>query len=458
VFKARGDLEHPALSDDPAWEPGSATVTEPIPVGLTETGTQATLVVFDDTGARHTLIGGMKGSGKSGFESDMIAGLARCRDVVIWAIDVQKGAQFATHWGVGDGGCIDRVATSRAQATRMFAAAREIIRDRATERANDPHATSDKHIPTPDRPALAIIVDEAADLLNVGDVDAVESARSTTTSGRSEAVSVTLATQRPTVPSVGDGDLKAQLDNAVGLKMRKSSDVRFVFPDDAESFDTSLFRRPGMCFIGDGEAAPIPARTWALYRPPVVRRIAAKLAPGRPKLDAHAEAIAAKWLDGPTAPPLHSATTGASDQVDTGNNRRPGKPDVDQLRAKLQQQEAAAIEAAETDPPLPETPMSELARPAEVPEDLVDQAAAVLAELSAAGIKSDDTNARILARVRAAGTGRVQTRDLVAAAGLHRSRVQDRINALVAAGLIRAAGRGHWTAVPAAPTDEAAAQ
>jgi hypothetical protein len=60
---------------------------------------------------RHALFAGTTGSGKSGGLNVLMATLAACDDVVIWAIDLKNGMD-PSPWAP----CIDRLATSADEA------------------------------------------------------------------------------------------------------------------------------------------------------------------------------------------------------------------------------------------------------------------------------------------------------------------------------------------------------
>jgi S-DNA-T family DNA segregation ATPase FtsK/SpoIIIE len=66
---------------------------------------------------RHAILGGATGSGKSGGLNDLLASLAACQDVIIWAIDLKRGMELQP-WAP----CIDRLATTPAAAGASGAA------------------------------------------------------------------------------------------------------------------------------------------------------------------------------------------------------------------------------------------------------------------------------------------------------------------------------------------------
>ena len=68
----------------------STSITRPAELGVSEDG-QPVRVLFL---RRHALIGGTTGAGKSGIVNVILAHLAACRDVVIWAVDMKGGMEL----------------------------------------------------------------------------------------------------------------------------------------------------------------------------------------------------------------------------------------------------------------------------------------------------------------------------------------------------------------------------
>ena len=98
---------------------------------------------------RHALFGGATGSGKSGGLNVLMGNLTACADVVIWAIDLKRGMELGP-WA----SCIDRLATTPAEARALLADAVAILearaalprRDRPARLGTIPgHARADHH-------------------------------------------------------------------------------------------------------------------------------------------------------------------------------------------------------------------------------------------------------------------------------------------------------------------------
>ena len=81
---------------------------------------------------RHALFAGTTGSGKSGGLNVLMATLAACDDVVIWAIDLKNGHGTGP-WAP----CIDRLATTPEEAAALLADAVAVLQARAAWMAVD---------------------------------------------------------------------------------------------------------------------------------------------------------------------------------------------------------------------------------------------------------------------------------------------------------------------------------
>ena len=124
----------------------------------------------------------------------LLASLAACRDVVIWAIDLRPGAELRP-WAP----CPGRLATTPAEAAALPADAATIVFARAQHLAD--HGKREWQ-PSSARPALVIIINEYAEL--AGDApDAMSGTGTIARLGRAPAVTLVAATQRPTQKVMG---------------------------------------------------------------------------------------------------------------------------------------------------------------------------------------------------------------------------------------------------------------
>lgn len=195
--------------------PSVSSITEPIDLGPFEDATSARVLLL----RRHGLIGGVAGSGKSGGINVLMGNLSACRDVVIWAIDLKRGMELQP-WA----SCIDRLATTPEQAQAMLRDAVTVLEARADWLTANGRRIWD---PTPELPALVIVVDEYAELADdapdaAGDTDSI--ARR----GRAVAVTLVAATQRPTQKAMGKGAVRSQMDVRVSFRVRERKDVDLI--------------------------------------------------------------------------------------------------------------------------------------------------------------------------------------------------------------------------------------
>jgi S-DNA-T family DNA segregation ATPase FtsK/SpoIIIE len=195
--------------------PSVSSITEPIDLGPFEDAAPC-LVLFL---RRHGLLGGTTGVGKSGALNVLMGNLSACRDVVIWAIDLKKGMELGP-WS----SCIDRLATTPDEARVLLADAVAVLEARAAMLAARGQRLWK---PSPDMPALIIIVDEYAELADYAP-GAVKHADSVARRGRAVAVNLIAATQRPTQKAMGHGAVRSQMDIRICFRVRERKDVDLI--------------------------------------------------------------------------------------------------------------------------------------------------------------------------------------------------------------------------------------
>ncbi len=254
--------------------PSVRSVTEPIDLGPFEDAAPARVLFL----RRHGLVGGTSGSGKSGGLNVLIGNLSACTNVVIWAIDLKRGIELAP-WA----SCIDRLATTPAKARALLADAVAVLDARAAFLAATGRRVWE---PTPDMPALIIIVDEYAELADDAP-EASSDADSIARRGRAVAVTLIAATQRPTQKAMGQGALRSQMDIRICFRVRERKDVDLVLGLGmlTAGWHAHTLNAPGKFLVSAPEhETPRRARAY-LATDHAVAETASEHAPLRPDLD-----------------------------------------------------------------------------------------------------------------------------------------------------------------------------
>ncbi|WP_433462704.1 FtsK/SpoIIIE domain-containing protein [Spirillospora sp. CA-128828] len=254
--------------------PSVSSITEPIDLGPFEDATGARVLLL----RRHGLFGGVAGSGKSGGINVLMGNLSACQDVVIWAIDLKRGMELQP-WA----SCIDRLATTPEQARAMLRDAVTVLEARAEWLTANGRRVWD---PTPDLPALVIVVDEYAELADdapdaAGDTDSI--ARR----GRAVAVTLIAATQRPTQKAMGKGAVRSQMDVRVSFRVRERKDVDLILGQGMLSagWHAHILNAPGKFLLSAPEHdTPRRGRAY-LLTDATVAETAQRHSSARPSLD-----------------------------------------------------------------------------------------------------------------------------------------------------------------------------
>jgi S-DNA-T family DNA segregation ATPase FtsK/SpoIIIE len=268
------------LATDPHAEairwtgPSVRSITQPMTLGVFEDATPVRVSFL----RRHALIGGIAGSGKSGILNVIVANLAACADVVLWGIDLKGGMELRPWLS-----CLDRLATTPAEATQLQRDAVGILEARAKAMGAGSERVWN---PSPQHPALIIITDEYAELAENAPL-AADAADSVARRGRALAVTELAATQRPTQKAMGKGALRAQMDIRIGLRVRERRDTDLILGQGmlAAGWHAHTLDAPGKFLISaEGLNHPRRARGFLVTDEDVATE-AARWAPIRPPLD-----------------------------------------------------------------------------------------------------------------------------------------------------------------------------
>jgi S-DNA-T family DNA segregation ATPase FtsK/SpoIIIE len=262
-------------ADAISWPgPSTTTITESIDLGPFEDAAPCKVLFL----RRHVLFGGATGAGKSSGLNVLMGNLAACRDVVIWAIDLKKGMELGP-WA----SCIDRLATTPDEARALLADAVRVLEARAALLAQRGQRVWE---PSPDMPALVIIIDEYAELSDDAP-NAIKHADSIARRGRAVAVNLVAATQRPTQKAMGQGAVRSQMDVRISFRVRERKDVDLILGQGmlAAGWHAHALNAPGKFLIAAAEHdTPKRARAY-LVTDAAVADTAATYAGFRPPLD-----------------------------------------------------------------------------------------------------------------------------------------------------------------------------
>jgi S-DNA-T family DNA segregation ATPase FtsK/SpoIIIE len=365
---------------------GHPTITRPVLVGVFETGEPLRVNLL----RKHALFGGATGSGKSTLLNAFLATLAPAPEVLLWGIDFAGGTALIP-WQQ----CFGRIATTPSEARAVLEDACAVVDARNRLLV---HRGRDAWQPTPDAPALVLPVDELAELVEQLP-DAAGSLDSIARLGRKTAVTLLVATQRPTQEALRGGALRAQLTVRVCLRVTEPADGELILGRGKakQGYRPDLLDAPGKLLAWDppDHTRPIPAKAYTLDRTRI-RQLATSAQNPVPELDADSAA---------------------------GLTSRP----------------AAGLESAPegcTAPAHPEPPTGPNAPATATLDDFGD--GGPLAALWAA--------------LRAAGARGAKVGELAHTVGRAKTWVYERLQDLARQGQVERAGHGRWRAIPG-PTE-----
>jgi DNA segregation ATPase FtsK/SpoIIIE, S-DNA-T family len=366
---------------------GRPTITRPALVGVYETGEPLRVTLL----RKHALFGGATGSGKSTLLNAFLATLAPAPDVLLWGIDFAGGTALIP-WQQGFG----RIATTPSEARELLEDACRVVDARNRWLV---HHGRDAWQPTPDAPAVVLPVDELAELIEQLP-DAATHLDSIARLGRKTAVTLLVATQRPTQEALGGGALRAQLTVRVCLRVTEPADGDLILGRGKakQGYRPDLLDAPGKLLAWDppDHTRPIPAKAYTLDRQRIRRIVAGAQAPV-PELDPDSTAALAE-PDAPEQAPPEPGTT---------PQRRTTPPARDRSQAG-------------------------------------DEPLAMLAEDAGDG----DPLAALWTALHAAGPRGAKVAELAHAVGRAKTWVYERLQELHRQGQVERAGHGRWRAIP----------
>lgn len=355
----------------------------------------------------HWFIVGQTQWGKSTWLSLKIAQLAACDDVLIWVIDL-KGGGMAAPWRP----CVDWVATTHEEAEVMLAAAKRIITARSS-------VTGD-HIPSPEDPAIVIIMDECNEAFGqgTGTPALVAAGVSVAQLGAGMSVDMDVATQIGGLSSVGDERIRSNLSKCMAFRCQDDSHAAYALAD-WKTLSASKLDVPGMFYFKDQAKPSVLGRGFWISTPQRAR-LARMYASRRPVL--------------PEALALHAGEAYLS-RHDRGAAANPPSPAREEFSMSTPQELAAEIEAG-LPAPVTSAQMDALA---------AARAADGLAPLTAERAFTTGQDRFVVELL----SGPRSPKDLVEASGMSDSWVRHTLPKLVEYGAVRqAAPREPYEAVP----------
>lgn len=365
----------------------------------------------------HWFIIGMTQWGKSTWLGQLVAQLGKCDDTLIWFIDLKGGGTLGPWRKI-----IDWAATTHDEAEEMLAAGVRIIKAR--------NAVTDAHEPSPEDPAIVIIVDEANEAWGqgTGTSKLVSLGISIASLGAGMSVHLVAATQIGGLSSMGDERIRGNMAKCMAFRPEKDEHAQYALADWAQ-LNASKLDEAGMFYFKDEHRPSVLGRGFWLSRPQRAR-LASLYADRRPVLPEvlaqHAgEAYLTRHERGAAAKPLP----------------QPVKETTMRTPAEI---------AADIENDLPE-PVSAAQMAALNEARRADGLASLTAEKAAQ--TGED---RFIAELQA---GPRSPKQLIEASGMSKSWVQGMLPQLVKYGAVRQAGpREPYEAVPGMNIREAIAE
>jgi S-DNA-T family DNA segregation ATPase FtsK/SpoIIIE len=227
---------------------------------------------------RHALFGGVAGAGKSGGVNVVMGNVSAAADVIVWGIDLKRGMELQP-WA----SCLGRIATTPQDAVTLLRDAVAILDGRAEWLASNGLRVWD---PAPDAPALIIIIDEYAELVDDAP-EAVTYTDSIARRGRAPAVTLLLATQRPSQRAMGHSAVRSQMDVRLSFRVRERGDADLILGAGMHKagWHADKLNAPGKFLLSAPEHdTPRRARAY-LITDETVQHTATRHAERRPPLD-----------------------------------------------------------------------------------------------------------------------------------------------------------------------------
>lgn len=274
---------------------GSAT--DPLTLGPRTDGEMVRVQRYvRERGVRHTLIAGQSDSGKSSLINLEVATAVCTDDIFVVGLDF-KQVELAP-WRPALGYMTSELERAK-QFVRAVSAPGGLLDERAAiiaERAATTKIKTRSWLTGVDGPLIYIIVDEAKDLLGMGDAKTVDLFALIGTKGRALGVRFVLATQFPTLEAIGSSQIRQQARHRYCFRMQDDQGEHFVMPGHSVRADQIDADRPGTCYFLDGDKLhSMPIRILYLDDA-TVEAVATERAGRTAELDARSEAAICRYF------------------------------------------------------------------------------------------------------------------------------------------------------------------
>lgn len=277
------------------WAPGTRTVDMGAPLGpVAGSDDVAVISIYEPGyGAKHNLVSGMTGSGKSTLVASIIAHVAASVDAVNLGVDLGKAGEGFHDWY--EAGAMAYLLCSPEDESQLLAAARQWLADvqklnaearrrghlMKTGRVRDANGDKVRVWPaSPENPVLVYEIEEyATAIANIRALDGrladqiEEEINSLGRAARYAGISITLITQRPTEDELPTS-IRGQLNQTIAGKLKTSSDAGRLANRDVDLVG-DLRAGKGLCYVdADDYERPLLTKGYDLSKPKTCTQIA----------------------------------------------------------------------------------------------------------------------------------------------------------------------------------------
>lgn len=284
------------LGEDIAYPPVTtgASILDGVVIGEYRNGDPVRVPLRQES----ALVIGQTGSGKSILLNVLTGGAARCRDTIVWHIDL-NGGSLSQIWldpwltGRSDRPAIDWAAGTTEEALEMAEAALRIAKDRKTSARKLKIQANTTLMPiSADLPEIVIFLDEGAEAVSPGNraVSALrEALEEIQRIGRDAAVRLVSSSLRPT-SDVLPPMIKKMSHVRIAMYVQDQSELGLMYEHN-RAVKVEDLPGPGCGFVQLGQATPRPFKGQYMLPSDVVAA-AVQIARVRPELDDRARALA----------------------------------------------------------------------------------------------------------------------------------------------------------------------